>query len=150
MARILTIGGADRAVDLARELRSDGHAVRTTTTDPARRGAIEAAGAECVIADPDVVGTLRYAVDNVTIMMWLLGDDERPELHGSRWQMMLERTIDTVVRGIVYEAGPPEGVALTQRMATYNEIPFRVIERDADAWTPLALQAVNELLQESR
>ena len=83
-----------------------------TTLDPADRPAIEAAGAECVIGDPDRVGTLRYALDNVTILMWLLGDDAREPLHGSRWKMMLERTIDTTVRGVLYERGtdniPPE------------------------------------------
>ena len=65
------------------------------------RAAIEAAGCECWIGDPDRIGTLRYALENVTILMWLLGtatgaDAERvAALHGSRLQMMLEKTTDT-------------------------------------------------------
>ena len=125
-------GDSPRALELARGLIAEGHAVRAVTPDESARAAIEGAGAECWIGDPDVIGTLRYALENATLLLWLLGDDRRPELHGDRLAMMLERTIDTTVRGIVYEAGPPEGVALMERVAGYNEIPFRVVELGGD------------------
>ena len=132
MARVLVVGaGSCRALSLTRELVAEGHAVRAVTRDPQGRGPeLEGAGAEVWPGDPDVVGTLRLALDNVTLLLWLLGHVATPELHGSRLAMMLERTIDTTVRGIVYEAGPPapqEGLRTMDRIAAFNEIPFRVV-----------------------
>ena len=103
------VGGGCRGLDLARALIAEGHAVRAVTRRPEARAAIEAAGAECFAGDPDVVGTLRYALDNVTILLWLLGTASGPAdkvaaLHGSRLRMMLDKTTDTTVRGVVYEA----------------------------------------------
>src|SRR3954447_548397 len=116
MARFLVLGGAScRALDLAREYAAEGHAVRAVTRAEANREKIEAAGAECWIGDPDVVGTLRYALDNVTLLVHALGAAEEGALHGSRLHMLLERTIDTTVRGVVYEAG--RGRELLERMA---------------------------------
>ena len=40
-------------------------------------------------------------------MLWLLGPAPDPELHGPRLTMMMERTIDTTVRGIIYEGTAP-------------------------------------------
>ena len=153
------IGGGCRALALARELQVEGHDVRAVTRTEAHRAAIEAAGAECLIADPDVVGSLRYALDNVTLVLWLLGTatgDNVGDLHGSRLAMMLERTIDTTARGIVYEAAGTvdpgvmaAGRALVERVAGYNEIPLRVLEADpADRpeWVGAARGAVAGLL----
>lgn len=146
MARFLIVGGGCRALDLARELSAEGHAPRMTTRDPGRRAAIEAVGGECVIADPDVVGTLRYALDNVTILMWLLGNVTAEPLHGSRWKMMLERSIDTTVRGIIYEQGTAGGAALTREMAEFNGIPYAILDAAADPWPAAARAAVDALL----
>ena len=159
MARLLVVGGGCRALDLARELREDGHAVRAVTRTEDHRAAIEAAGAECVIGDPDVVGSLRYALDNVTLVLWLLATatgDNVADLHGSRLAMMLERTIDTTARGVIYEAAGTvdpavlaEGRALVERMTSYNEIPLRVLEADpADraAWVREAHAAIASML----
>src|SRR6266540_7289203 len=101
------VGGGCRGLRLARALMADGHAVRAVTRSEARRAAIEAAGCECWIGDPDRIGTLRYALDNVTVLLWLLGTASGPNaavLHGSRLRMMLEKTTDTTVRGVLYEA----------------------------------------------
>lgn len=147
MARFLIVGGGQRALALARELSAEGHAPRMTTRDPARRAEIEAAGGECVIADPDVVGTLRYALDNVTVLMWLLGNVDAEALHGSRWKMMLERTIDTTVRGVLYERGTDAGEALTRQMAEYNGIPYAILDVATDPWVPAAHAAIDELLR---
>jgi hypothetical protein len=156
---MLVVGGGCRALALARELRADGHAIRAVTRTEEHRPAIEATGAECVIADPDVVGSLRYALDNVTLVLWLLGTatgDNVADLHGSRLAMMLERTIDTTARGVVYEAAGSvdgavlaEGRALVERMTSYNEIPLRVLEADTGdeaAWVSAARGAIDELL----
>lgn len=161
MARLLVVGGGCRALTLARELAREGHALRMVTRSEARRPEIEAVGAECVIADPDVVGTLRYALDNVTLLLWLLGTasgdaDRVAALHDSRWEMMLWRTIDSTVRGVVYEAaGTVDAAALQrgrevgERMAGENEIPLRFIDADpADrpAWLRGAHAAIASLL----
>jgi hypothetical protein len=92
-------------------------------------------------------------------VLWLLGTatgDNVAELHGSRLEMMLWRTIDTTARGIVYEASgtvDPEtlasGRSLVERFAAYNEIPLQVIEADpADraAWLAAARSGVQALL----
>ena len=146
MARVLIVGGGRRALDLVRELDAAGHAVRMTTRTEARRAEIEAAGAECLIADPDRVGTLRYALDNVTVLMWLLGTVDDLDLHTDRWHMMLERTIDTTTRLVIYEAGPPEGVAVTEEMVGKNMIPFSIIRADAEDWLGEARAALSLLL----
>lgn len=147
MARFLIVGGGARALQLARSLADEGHAPRVTTRDPAKRPAIEAAGGECVVADPDVVGTLRYALDNVTVLMWLLGHVDEEPLHGSRWRMMLERTIDTTVRGIVYERGTDAGAALTRDMADYNGIPYAIVDAADPDWQGSAWAAIDGLLR---
>ncbi len=145
MARLLVLGGSScRALALTRDLVAEGHAVRAVTRSEAKRPAVEAAGAECWIGDPDVVGTLRYALDNVTLLLHLLGAADDGDLHGSRLEMLLERTIDTTVRGVVYEAGP--GRETLERMASFNEIPYRVLEHGAPAWDADARAAVASLL----
>ena len=145
MARLLVLGGSShRALDLARDLTAEGHAVRAVTRSEANRERIEAAGAECWIGDPDVVGTIRYALENVTLLLHLLGAADEEELHGSRLHMLLERTIDTTVRGMVYEAG--RGLELVERMTAYNEIPVRVLEHGAADWDQSVRTAVTDLL----
>ena len=159
MARLLVVGGGCRALALTRAVREEGHAVRIVTRDEGRREAIEAAGGECLVGDPDRIGTLRYALDNVTLLLWLLGTargDNVADLHGSRWEMMLWRTIDTTVRGVVYEAAGSVapavldmGVRLSERMSRENEIPLRLLRadpRDERAWVDEARAAVDALL----
>ncbi len=133
MARFLVVGGSScRALALTRDLVADGHAVRAVTRSETKRALIEEAGGECWIGDPDVVGTLRYALEGVTILLWLLGTADGADLHGSRLAMMLEKTIDTTARGVVYEAGPAEGVATVEKVAGYNEIPYRIVPLGGD------------------
>ena len=159
--RVLLIGGGCRGLALTERLVADGHAVRAVTRDESRRARIEAAGAECWIGDPDVVGTLRYALENVTILVWALGTATGPAeavaaLHGSRLEMMLSKSIDTTVRGIVYEAAgtvAPEvlaaGEAELHRACELNEIPFAVLAADpadAGAWATDARAAIDRLL----
>ena len=159
--RALVIGGGCRALDLTRALVAEGHAVRAVTRREEHRAAIEAAGAECWIGDPDVVGTLRYALDNVTLLLWLLGTaggdpDQVAALHGPRLRMLLEKTADTTVRGVVLETRgtvDPDVLALgadeARRAHRLNQIPFALLEADpADraAWLPAARAAIDALL----
>jgi hypothetical protein len=159
--RVLLVGGGCRGLALARGLVADRHAVRAVTRSEDHRARIEAAGAECWIGDPDVVGTLRYALESVTILVWALGTaagspEQIAALHGPRLEMMLSKTIDTTVRGVVYEAagsaGPQafaSGVAELRKTCGRNEIPFDVLDADpadADAWAAAARRAVDRLL----
>ena len=154
--RAVMVGGGCRGLALARALVADGNAVRAVTRSPARRAEIEAAGCECWIGDADRIGTLRYAVDNATILLWLLATANGPgvaDLHGSRLRMMLERTVDTTVRGVVYEGRDPSGLAEMQRARRLNEIPYAVLDadpRDVDAWLPAGRAAVERLLTAER
>ena len=159
--RALIVGGGCRGLDLARDLLAEGHAVRVVARRDDAVAGIEAAGAEAYRGDPRVIGTLRYALDNATVLLWLLGTASGPAeevaaLHGSRLAMMLERTVDTTVRGVVYEAAgsvPAEmlatGEAEVRRAHATNEVPFRLLEADpADraAWLAAAHAAVDALL----
>ena len=160
--RVLLVGGGCRGLDLTRQLTAQGHAVRLVTRDAGRRPEIEAAGAECWLGTPDRIGSLRYALENVTLLLWLLGtaqgDAEKvAALHGSRLRMMLDKTTDTTVRGVVYEAAGPlapellaqgrEELAHAQRT---NEIPYALLEADPrgprDAWLTAIHTAIDDLL----
>ena len=159
------VGGGCRGLTLARDLVAEGHAVRAVTRRPEARAAIEAAGCECWLGTPDVIGTLRYALDNVTVLLWLLGTASGPAeqvaaLHGSRLRMMLEKTADTTVRGVVYEASGTvapgvlaAGVEEVRRARRTNEIPYALVDADpADraAWLGSARAAVDALLTARR
>lgn len=159
--RVLLIGGGCRGLALAEGLVADGHAVRAVTRDPRSRARIERSGAECWVGDPDVVGTLRYALDNVTVLVWALGTARGAQrrvaaLHGPRLEMMLARTIDSTVRGVVYEGAgsvAPQtlraGAALLGRVCSRNAIPHAVLAADprsAQGWARAARTAIDRLL----
>jgi len=161
MARILLVGCGCRGQALARSLRSAGHAVRGTTRDSERIPAIEATGAEPYLGDPDRIGTLTYALDNVTILCWLLGSATGPAgaveaLHGPRLRMLLERSIDTTVRGVLYEAAGSLGEDVlgagretVRRACSRSEIPYALLDadpRDPDGWARAAAELVESLL----
>ena len=157
MARVLIVGCGCRGQELARELRAAGHAVRGTTRDRARFPAIEAAGAEPYLGDPDRIATLMEALTGVTIVCWLMGTAAgAPELHDGRLRMLWEKLVDTPVRGVVYEAAGPLDPAVYARgrevaaaaHATWM-IPLQVLEGDpADhaAWRHGAALGVTSLL----
>ena len=147
MARVLIVGCGGRGQALARDLIADGHGVRGTTRAPARAAAIEAAGAEAYVGDPDVVGTLMGALDGVTIVCWMLATADNPALHAERLRMFCEKLVDTPVRGLVYEARGGEAV-VRRAHATWN-IPLAVVETppaDCAAWRAAARCAVARLL----
>jgi hypothetical protein len=149
--RVLLVGGGCRGLALTRSLTADGHAVRVVTRTEQRREEIEAAGGECWIGDPDVIGTLRYALANVTILLWALGTVPQPDLHGSRLEMMLERTVDTMVRGVIYEGDA--GAAIVERMCRLNEMPYALLDADpadAEAWAAPVRAEIDALLVAQR
>ncbi len=162
VARILIIGGGARGRALAGDLVARGHAVRITTRTEAGRAAIEAAGAECWIGTPDRIATLRYALEGVTLACWLLGTAcgeaaAVRALHGSRLEFFINQTIDTTVRGLVYEAAGSvapatlaTGRELIRERAAFNVIPLRVLDADPGdprRWAEQAQAVVAELLE---
>jgi putative NAD(P)-binding protein len=161
VARVLIVGCGCRGRALARGLRAAGHAVRGTTRDPHNSEAIAAAGAEPYVGDPDRIATLMDALTGVTVVCWLLGtatgEPERvAALHDGRLRMLLEKLVDTPVRGVVHEcAGPlPEhvlarGRAVADVASETWRIPLAQLDadpRDHEAWRAAAAAAVARLL----
>ena len=138
--------------------------MRVVSRAGARHAEIEAAGGECWVGTPDAIGTLRYALDNVTVLFWLLGTAEGGDvaaLHGSRLTMMLERVTDSTVRGVVYEAAGTVGAAAlaageheVREANRKNEIPFRLLTADPrgsrEAWLAECRDLVDALLGQER
>ena len=125
MARVLIVPCGCRGQALARDLAAAGHAVRGTTRDPERTGAIAAAGAEPYVGDPDRIATLMDALAGVTVVCWLMGALPVPELHGGRLRMLLQKLVDTPVRGVVYEG--EAGAAIARDAAERWRIPVEVV-----------------------
>lgn len=161
MARCLIVGCGCRGLELTSALRAAGHAVRGTTRDPARRAEIEAADAEPFVGDPNVVGTLAPALAHVGVACILLGsatgtDEQLTALHGTRLDMLLERMLDTTVRGVVYQAAGSVDPALLSAGADRvryacerSLIPYELLTADPatdQGWVAHAVQAVERAL----
>ena len=109
MARALIVGCGCRGRALGERLVRTGWQVRGTTRHPEATDAIDAVGIEAVVADPGVVGTVYDQLDGVAVVYWLLAsaagpDEEVQALHGPRLERLLEKLVDTPVRGFVYES----------------------------------------------
>lgn len=154
---MLIVGCGCRGRALATALAGDGHAVRGTTRDPDRLAAIEAAGAEAVVADPDSLGTLMQALTGVSVVCWLMGSVHGGEaLHGERLGSLTERLVDTPVRGLVYEAAGAADAALLERGAAIVRaaagtwrIPVELVDTAPtvhEAWLEAMRSAVGRLL----
>jgi uncharacterized protein YbjT (DUF2867 family) len=161
LARCLIIGCGCRGRALGTELLLRGHAVRGTSRDPGTRAEIEAIGAEAVAADPDRISTLVPAFEHVSVACLLLGtatgsENELAALHGTRLEMLVERMLDTTVRGILYEASGSVDPGLLETGAERvragcqrSLIPYVVLDRDPRdraPWLRDALAGVQHLL----
>ena len=149
---------------LASELRSAGHAVRGTTRDPGRVAAIETAGAQAVVADPDRVGTVLGALEHISVVAILLGSAAGPArqleaLHGPRLEALLTKLVDTTVRGVVYESRGQVPAALldsgarrVEAFAACSHARCELLDADLGdpiAWTLQAREAVDRALSAS-
>jgi nucleoside-diphosphate-sugar epimerase len=118
LARALIIGCGCRGRELGERLLAAGWTVRGTSRSDEGLAAIEAAGIEAALADPDRVGTVLELVGDVAVVFHLLGSaagkpETLAEIHGPRLERLLERLVDTPVRGVVYEAvGSVDGAVL--------------------------------------
>lgn len=154
MARALLVGCGCRGRMLGSALLADGWAVRGSTRGAALV-AIEAAGIEPVTADPDRLGTITELIGDVTVLVWLLGG-AGAEINGPRLESLLEKLIDSPVRGLAFEArGDADERTLeaaAERVEAWGErfrVPVAILGADPadhEAWAGAARVAINGLL----
>jgi uncharacterized protein YbjT (DUF2867 family) len=131
VARALIVGCGCRGRELGRKLIADGWAVRGTSRRPEGLEAIEAAGIEPALADPDRPGTILELVNDVAVLALLLGsatgsDEELAAIHGPRLERLMEHLVETPVRGVVYE-GTEAGAEMVRAASRTWRIPTRTI-----------------------
>jgi uncharacterized protein YbjT (DUF2867 family) len=161
VARALIVGCGCRGRELGQLLRAGDWQVRGTSRNPAGLAAIDAAGLEAANGDPDRPATILEHCDDVAVVVWLLGSAVgEPELiaavHGPRLERLLEKLVDSPVRGFAYEAS---GAVQDHHLATGREIvegaartwriPIAILDRDrADqGWAEGAQSAITGLLR---
>jgi uncharacterized protein YbjT (DUF2867 family) len=153
--RALIVGCGCHGRALGERLASDGWQVRGTSRDPDALAAIETAGVEPAPADPDRPGTILELCGDVSVVVWLLGSaagdrDQLDAIHGPRLERLLEKLVDSPVRGFAYEAAgsvPREilggGRQIVESAAETWRIPVAMIEGDrAEGWADRAAAAV--------
>jgi nucleoside-diphosphate-sugar epimerase len=165
MARALIIGCGCRGRALGADLLAAGWAVRGTCRREQGLAAIEAAGIEAAIADPDRVGTVLELVGDVAVVFHLLGSaagtpQELGDVHGPRLERLLEKLVDTPVRGVVYEAvGSVDssllgaGAELVRSAGGTWRIPYEVVTAGRDdpgKWSSEMASLASGLLSPSR
>lgn len=146
---------------LAARLRRSGHLVRGTTRDPVRARALERAGVEPFVGDPDRVGTLLAALDRTSVACVLLGSavgdrNHLAAIHGDRLETLLRKLLDTTVRGVVYEASgtvPPavlaRGSELVRGACERSRVAYALLGADPgerDGWVTAAAAAIANVL----
>ncbi len=115
--------------------------MRGTSRRQENLAAIESAGIEASLADPEQPGTLLELVADVAEVYWLLGsavgDEENlAAIHGPRLERFLERLVETPVRRFVYEAGGSvdqeilaRGRAAVEAASRTWRIPVEIVDR---------------------
>ena len=160
MARALIVGCGCRGRELGGELAVRGWQVRGTSREPGGLEAIEAAGLEAALADPDRPGTVLELCGDLGVVVWLLGSaagnrESLEAIHGSRLERLLEKLVDTPVRGFAYEATGSAGSApldggreIAERAGETWHIPVALItkERSEPGWAADAAEMVAGLL----
>jgi nucleoside-diphosphate-sugar epimerase len=154
VARALIVGCGCLGTELARKLADDGWAVRGTSRTDEGVARIESAGVEGVVADPDRVGTVLEHVSDVAVVAWALGDasgSSAADVNGPRLERILERLVDTPVRGFVLDcsANTPHARMLVETASTTWRIPSRVVDvprADNERWVGTMAEAVDGLV----
>jgi nucleoside-diphosphate-sugar epimerase len=136
VARALIVGCGCRGRELGERLLADGWAVRGTSRRAEGLAAIEAAGIEAAPADPDRPGTILELVNDVAVLVLLLGSargsgEELAAIHGPRLERLMEHLVETPVRGIVYEGMKAGGEVVEAAGRTWR-IPVEIAGSDDD------------------
>jgi uncharacterized protein YbjT (DUF2867 family) len=131
VARALIVGCGCRGRELGGELLAEGWAVRGTSRREEGLAAIEAAGIEPALADPERPATILELVNDVAILVLLLGSargskEELAAIHGPRLERLMEHLVETPVRGVLYE-GTEEGAEVVRAAGHTWRIPARTI-----------------------
>ena len=105
--------------------------MRGTSRREGGLAAIEAAGIEPALADPERPATVLELVGDVAEVYWLFGSAVGPAenleaIHGTRLERLLERLVETPVRRFVYEA---EGTVEDAILARGAEVARAAAER---------------------
>jgi uncharacterized protein YbjT (DUF2867 family) len=144
LARALIVGCGCRGRELGGRLLADGWQVRGTSRRHEGLEEIAAAGIEPALADPAEPGTVLNLVGDVAVIVWLLGsaeggEEELAALHGPRLERLVEKLVETPVRGFVYEAaGSVDPILLARGRETLEaasdrwQIPLSTILVDPD------------------
>src|SRR4051812_251226 len=98
-------------------------------------------------------------VANTTVMCWLMASatgDDVAVLHRTRLQTVLERLVDSPVRGMVYEAAGTlspkllrEGAAEVRKASLIWQMPAAIVEADPSdltAWRAAMVAGVERIL----
>ena len=130
MARALIVGCGCRGRELGGRLLEEGWAVRGTSRREEGLAAIEAAGIEPALADPDRPGTILELVNDVAVLVLLLGsasgsEEELAAIHGPRLERLLEHLVETPVRGVLYE-GTEAGAEVVEAASRTWRIPAAI------------------------
>lgn len=135
--------------------------MRGTSRAAAGLRAIEAAGIEAARADPDRPGTVLELVADVAVIHWLLGSARGEPgvlsaIHGERLERLLEKLVDTPLRGFVYERGGDVafehragGAQIVERAASTWRLPARLVVADpgdVEGWLAEMLAATRQLV----
>jgi len=136
VARALIVGCGCRGRQLGESLLAEGWAVRGTSRREEGLEAIEAVGIEPALADPDRPGTILELVNDVAVLVLLLGgatgsEEELAAIHGTRLERLLEHLVETPVRGVVYE-GTGAGAEIVRAASSTWRIPAQIVTREAD------------------
>jgi nucleoside-diphosphate-sugar epimerase len=161
VARALIVGCGCHGRELGERLLDRDWQVRGTSREQSGAEEIEAAGIEAAIADPDRPGTVLDQVGDVAVVVWLLGsalgeEEQLAAIHGPRLERLLEKLVDSPVRGFAYEgAGSVSadllrgGGALVAQASETWRLPVAVLDRDRreDDWAEATADAVTGLLR---
>ena len=118
-----------------------------------------------MVADPDRAASILDHVGDVTLVFWLLGSalgepGVIAAVHGPRLERLMEKLVDTPVRGFVYEGAGrvrrhdlERGAEIVRDAAERWRIPVEVVTQDPgdwEAWTDAMLAAAERLTGAAR
>ena len=160
MARALIVGCGCRGRELGSRLDDLGWQVRGTSRRPEGLDAIRTAGLDAAEADPDRPGTVLDLCGDAAVVIWLLGSaagdgEALSAIHGPRLERLLEKLVDSPVRGFAYEAAGSvddgllaSGREIVERAGETWRIPvgFLTSDRDRPGWAPESAEVVAGLL----
>jgi uncharacterized protein YbjT (DUF2867 family) len=136
VARALIVGCGCRGRELGERLLAEGWAVRGTSRREEGLAVIGAAGIEPAPADPSRPGTILELVDDVAVLVLLLGsaggsEEELAAIHGPRLERLMEHLVETPVRGVVYEGTEGGGEVVRAAQRTWR-IPVEIVSAEDD------------------